>query len=148
QWFRRCDVRRNKSLPDGDESSRVYRNHECHRAHMERDAGSHPHDGRYCSNGSICRNSRISDHLDPRREFRQQPAQRKRKPPPRESVESDCDLCRGLDDVVGGLNTDDHRRGKDVLRIFATTVKPGSTTLAISYSAAWPMKVCAPRSVI
>ena len=51
----------------------------------------------------------------------------------------------GPDDI---RHTGDHRLGNIVLRIFATTVKLGSTTLAISYSAAWPMKSCAPRSVI
>ena len=39
------------------------------------------------------------------------------------------------------------RRGSIAFLIFATTVKLGSTTLAISYSVACPMKVCAPRSV-
>ena len=37
--------------------------------------------------------------------------------------------------------------GSIAFRIFATTVKFGSTTLAISYSVAWPINVCAPRSV-
>jgi len=35
-------------------------------------------------------------------------------------------------------HTGDHRLGNIVLRIFATTVKLGSTTLANSHSAAWP----------
>jgi len=39
------------------------------------------------------------------------------------------------------------RRGSIAFRIFATTVKFGSTTFAISYSAACPSSVCAPRSV-
>jgi hypothetical protein len=41
-----------------------------------------------------------------------------------------------------------YRCGSIDLRIFATIVKFGSTTFAISYSAACPMNVCAPRSVI
>ena len=41
-----------------------------------------------------------------------------------------------------------YRCGSIDLRIFATIVKFGSTTFAISYSAACPMKVCAPRLVI
>ena len=40
-----------------------------------------------------------------------------------------------------------YRRGNIAFRIFATTVKFGSTTFAISYSVACPMNVCAPRSV-
>ena len=44
---------------------------------------------------------------------------------------------------------DVHQRlGIIALRIFATTVKFGSTTLAISYSAACPIRICAPRSVM
>ncbi len=38
-------------------------------------------------------------------------------------------------------------RRRNAFRIFATTVKFGSTTLATSYSVACPMNACAPRSV-
>ena len=40
-----------------------------------------------------------------------------------------------------------HRFWRSVFGTFAAMVKLGSTTFAIWYSAAWPMKVCAPRSV-
>ena len=50
----------------------------------------------------------------------------------------------------GGVRFDaaalNQRRGNSDFRIFATTVKFGSTTFAISYSSAWPMNVEAPRS--
>ena len=36
--------------------------------------------------------------------------------------------------------------GSSALRTLATTVKLGSTTFATSYSSAWPMNACAPRS--
>ncbi len=42
-----------------------------------------------------------------------------------------------------------HQRfGASAFAIFATTVKFGSTTFAISYSAACPIRICAPRSVM
>jgi hypothetical protein len=44
------------------------------------------------------------------------------------------------------LKYGNYRRGSSVFRIFATIVKLGSTTLAMSYSSACPMKVSAPRS--
>ncbi|PYS31431.1 MAG: peptidase M20 [Acidobacteria bacterium] len=94
QRFRRCELFRNKSLPDGDESSGCPRNHEYNAAHMEPGARAHPHHGRHSADGPICRNVRISHHLDPGGELRQQPAQRKRKPPVGKSLEGDRNVRR------------------------------------------------------